>query len=877
MSLRTRWIAACILLLIVELLLPVRVYAQERQFGGSIPARVVSVVEDAFAGSVMFRVKGKLPLPVPVIQYFPGEGGKTTMSVDFPGLVWNQPSTILHPAIEHVDLIRIGQFQSDPPVFRISITTSNPALLRKIDLRANGDSLIVKFPNQSHPKPLYLDSRSNSYATGESGRAIDRTADRVAERTTGERILKAKSANGPGSLGRSADVEPSSGRELSQFMPQRLPQTSSRSLRNLRSTPSTGVPQGEQERCAQVPADVPGLRPALPEDFTGESMQSAKRDERASLTERGSGKAEPAGAIPPSSRSTAAPAALSARSLAAPPLVSPVKEASTSREEPPLARSRWARFSSVFPPLAPSFLRKHARRVEPSSDSASSSGTVGKLPQPTEDSATPGSPDLKNSKTAARGNSQNEFSRSGRRSGEKTATEGTRADNARGMNDPGTPVTQVTKKGQTTGSVASAEGPAMRLSNVAQRAEALRGGQPGGEMSPPVAPDYRQWSAPNAPKLQDVRVSNQKPEKRRFSRSEAGEDPVAVPNNMSDSPDRENGVATAEPLQYVLPSITFVGTQPLQLTVKGSGHIKYKSFHLSDPERYVVDFVEGAPSVESVIPQSPCRELLTGLRTGKPDSENGDVRLVLDLARAGLTVKEELVSEESGLVLTIVEREMALTPGIATVVLDPGHGGSDPGAQRGDLREKDMTMGITLKLKKELEKQGLRIILTRSDDTFVSLEDRVRITNEVKPDAFVSVHINSLESDSEICGIETYYQNDCSKVLAQKIHQALVGQLEVPDRSVRKARFYVVNHTPHPAILAEVGFISNKKEREKLMSGEYQGRVAEALSQGIIIYLSEARNVARRHEDERKASEPSVARRAAGSGATGMVRNIFTR
>ncbi|MBI4532928.1 MAG: N-acetylmuramoyl-L-alanine amidase, partial [Candidatus Melainabacteria bacterium] len=99
-------------------------------------------------------------------------------------------------------------------------------------------------------------------------------------------------------------------------------------------------------------------------------------------------------------------------------------------------------------------------------------------------------------------------------------------------------------------------------------------------------------------------------------------------------------------------------------------------------------------------------------------------------------------------------------------------------------------------------------------------------------------HINSLETNSTISGIETYYQTEQSKELASKLHESLVGKLGVPDRAIRKARFYVINHTSVPAVLAEVGFISNRQEREKLISSDYQWQVANALAHGVILYLA---------------------------------------
>ncbi len=153
------------------------------------------------------------------------------------------------------------------------------------------------------------------------------------------------------------------------------------------------------------------------------------------------------------------------------------------------------------------------------------------------------------------------------------------------------------------------------------------------------------------------------------------------------------------------------------------------------------------------------------------------------------------------------------------------------------VQEKAITMDTIEKLKRVLESKGARVVLTRSDDTFVSLEDRVRITNNTAPTLFLSVHINAMESASDIHGIETYYLTEQSRLLADSVHECLISGLAVPDRSVRKARFYVIKNTPVPAILAEVGFISNQDERDKLISSDYQMKIAEALEHGVILYL----------------------------------------
>ena len=274
---------------------------------------------------------------------------------------------------------------------------------------------------------------------------------------------------------------------------------------------------------------------------------------------------------------------------------------------------------------------------------------------------------------------------------------------------------------------------------------------------------------------------------------------------------------------------------------------------MHDPERYIVDF-EQLPELETLdLPESDS-PLFYRFRAGKlPDHPNVS-RLVLDLPDERVMTKDFYDASRNTLVLTLLQPiedkdqtafkippqgELKI-PGTTTIVVDAGHGGSDPGAQRGDIAEKELTLAIAQKLKQVLEASGATVVMTRNDDTFVSLEDRVKTTNQLLPDLFVSVHINALEQVSDVHGIETYYQTDQSRLLADSIHQSLVTSLAAPDRSVRKARFYVINHTPVPAVLAEVGFISSKDERQKLASSQYQQQVAEALAQGVMLYLAKA-------------------------------------
>jgi N-acetylmuramoyl-L-alanine amidase len=291
-------------------------------------------------------------------------------------------------------------------------------------------------------------------------------------------------------------------------------------------------------------------------------------------------------------------------------------------------------------------------------------------------------------------------------------------------------------------------------------------------------------------------------------------------------------------------SVTEQSAAVFRLNIKSEHSLTYNTFRLNNPERYVIDFANCPELLNAQLPDVQGSEFIRSVRVGQLD-DLSKTRLVIDLINEPVTIKEQVQREANLLTIRLSRAIEAADTAAAqvpvpvgtTIVLDAGHGGSDPGAQRGDVQEKEITLGIIERLKRRLEARGFKITLTRADDTFVSLEDRVRITNSLQPTLFLSVHINAMESANDIHGIETYYQTEQSRALADAIHENLVTKLDAPDRAVRKAHFYVINHTPVPAVLAEVGFISNRDERDKLISSDYQTKVANALEQGVMLYL----------------------------------------
>ena len=172
------------------------------------------------------------------------------------------------------------------------------------------------------------------------------------------------------------------------------------------------------------------------------------------------------------------------------------------------------------------------------------------------------------------------------------------------------------------------------------------------------------------------------------------------------------------------------------------------------------------------------------------------------------------------------------------IVIDPGHGGTDVGAIRGDITEKDITLDVSKRVRDILEKKGYKVEMTRDTDKTVSLQDRVAFSEERHPNIFVSIHVNSSEKP-EITGIETHYYRQESMSLAQTVHASLASNIKSKNRGLFKSKFYVINHTTAPAILVEIGFISNAGERAELVSNKRKQATAKAIAEGVENYFKE--------------------------------------
>ncbi|MBD1940906.1 N-acetylmuramoyl-L-alanine amidase [Coleofasciculus sp. FACHB-712] len=178
--------------------------------------------------------------------------------------------------------------------------------------------------------------------------------------------------------------------------------------------------------------------------------------------------------------------------------------------------------------------------------------------------------------------------------------------------------------------------------------------------------------------------------------------------------------------------------------------------------------------------------------------------------------------------------------GRLVVVVDAGHGGKDPGAigYRG-LREVDVILPIAQQVAALLEQQGIQAVMTRKDDYFVDLQPRVTMAERANADLFVSIHANSIGGRPDVQGLETYYYSSGGR-LAQTIHNSILQNVDIRDRGVRQARFYVLRKSSMPAVLVEVGFVSSPQEAVKLASPNYQSQMARAIARGILQYIQQS-------------------------------------
>jgi len=173
------------------------------------------------------------------------------------------------------------------------------------------------------------------------------------------------------------------------------------------------------------------------------------------------------------------------------------------------------------------------------------------------------------------------------------------------------------------------------------------------------------------------------------------------------------------------------------------------------------------------------------------------------------------------------------------VVIDPGHGGDDEGAigENGTM-EKDAALQTALRIQQELlARTKATVILTRDQDVDVSLEDRVKVASETSADVFISIHYDAF-TDPTIQGMTIYFFDEEDWNLAEAIHERLLdSDLNTEDRGIEFEDYHVLRENPSPAVLLELGYVSNRSDEARINSQDYQEKVAAAIADGIIEFL----------------------------------------
>ncbi|WP_340007803.1 N-acetylmuramoyl-L-alanine amidase [Paenibacillus sp. FSL K6-0276] len=177
------------------------------------------------------------------------------------------------------------------------------------------------------------------------------------------------------------------------------------------------------------------------------------------------------------------------------------------------------------------------------------------------------------------------------------------------------------------------------------------------------------------------------------------------------------------------------------------------------------------------------------------------------------------------------------------IVIDAGHGGKDPGASgvSGNY-ERAYTLALSNKVFDLLQQEPMfEAYMTRTDDTFVDLDDRINFASDLDADAFVSIHGNTY-TDPDVHGTETYYYAEDSSPFANEVHEHLVEAAGFKDRGVRKEGWKVLKESDNLAILLEVGFLTNQSDETNMINDSHQDRTAQGIVKGIKKYFADTEN-----------------------------------
>ncbi|HET6948662.1 MAG TPA: N-acetylmuramoyl-L-alanine amidase family protein [bacterium] len=268
-----------------------------------------------------------------------------------------------------------------------------------------------------------------------------------------------------------------------------------------------------------------------------------------------------------------------------------------------------------------------------------------------------------------------------------------------------------------------------------------------------------------------------------------------------------------------------------RITVDATGPIEYKIREFVYPDRLAIDIERAVfvPVKQELDLEHPS---IIGVRAAQFTARPPVARIVVTLKRK----MNYLVSQSGGALVIDVNNQVAARRHL--VAIDPGHGGRDPGAiGPSGLREADIVLDISRRVRDLLVRDGLRVVMIREADVTVELPDRPRLARDAGASIYVSVHANA-NGRATVNGSETYYLTPQSLVLAQMIQDELGIVLRLPSRGIKTGDFLVLRDSGIPSVLVESAFISNGDDEARLRDGVFRQALAAAIYRGIMRFLA---------------------------------------
>lgn len=366
-----------------------------------------------------------------------------------------------------------------------------------------------------------------------------------------------------------------------------------------------------------------------------------------------------------------------------------------------------------------------------------------------------------------------------------------------------------------------------------------------------------------------------------------------------------------------------LGSRPegaTRVVIETAGVARHSLFTLYNPYRLVVDLYRNAEMTrrfaETTAPPmtTPAATAIATADTTRPDGATGGAPATEPAPATPVATASTAANTATGATLPTLPsgpnavalpapaesnsrgdyslaRQLGL--GVSRIVIDPGHGGHDPGSLGAGIRESELVLDVALRLEKLLKAQGhIDVVMTRRTDVFVDLEERTRIANRHNADLFLSIHANSSRRRTAQ-GVETYFLNfattsdaeevaarensasrstmrelpdivkaitlnnkvDESRDLAETVQRHVVDRLrrtykDLPDRGVKQAPFVVLIGASMPSVLAEIGFVSTPTEGQRLKTSKYRDEIAEALHDAVLRYQRSLKAVVTQSQEE---------------------------